>query len=86
LSMNSMPVISRCALEGFARAIEFLRERAIENVIDERGFSGAGDSGDDGEQTEGNRDVDIFQVVGGGAKDLNIFAVGGAARIGNGNF
>src|SRR6267143_3142399 len=67
----------------FGRAIEFLRERAIKNVVDERGLAGAGDASDDGEQTEGQRDVNILEIVGAGAENLYRFAVGAAALFGN---
>src|SRR6266852_1234229 len=39
------------------RAIEFLGERAIKNVVDESGFAGAGDASDYGEQAKRERDV-----------------------------
>src|SRR6266853_563794 len=58
--------------------IEFLRERAIKNVVDQGGFSGAGDAGDDREQAERKRDVNVFQVVRASAKNLDRFAVGAA--------
>src|SRR5712692_4305312 len=44
-------------------AVEFLREGAVENVVDEGGLAGAGDAGDHGEEAEGESDVDIFQIV-----------------------
>src|SRR5882762_1065726 len=69
----------------FLRAIEFLGEGAIEDVVDQGGFAGAGDAGDYGEQTEGERDVDIFEIVGARAEDLDGFAVGVAARFGDRN-
>ncbi len=34
------------------RAIKLLRQRAIENVVHQRGFAGAGNAGDDGKQAE----------------------------------
>ena len=71
--------------EGFARSVESLRERAIENVVDECGFAGPGDAGDDGEQAEGNGDVNVLEIVGGGTENLNAFSVGGAARVRNGD-
>jgi len=37
----------------FLRAIEFLARGAIEDVVDQGGFAGAGDAGDNGEQAEG---------------------------------
>src|SRR5467141_322485 len=67
----------------FGRAIEFLRERAIKNVVDERGFAGTRDAGDDSEQAERQRDVDILEIVGAGAENLYRFAVGAAALFGN---
>src|SRR5258708_1833338 len=69
----------------FLGAIEFLREGAVENVVDERGFAGAGDTGDDGEEAEGQRDIEILQIVCSGAEDLNCFAVEAAALFRNGN-
>ena len=36
----------------FARAVEFLGEGAIEDVVDEGGFAGAGDAGDDGHDAD----------------------------------
>src|SRR5882724_2255956 len=68
------------------RAIELLREGAIENVVDKRGLAGAGDAGDDGEHTERERDVDVFQIVGTRAENLDGFAIGAAAFFGDGNF
>jgi hypothetical protein len=44
----------------FHRAVKFRGEGAIQNVVDERGFAGARDAGDDGEKAERKRDVDIF--------------------------
>src|SRR5713226_8659908 len=67
------------------RAIEFLREGAVENVVDEGGFAGTGNAGDDGEQTEGQRDVDVLQIVGAGAENLDGFAVGATAFFGDGD-
>src|SRR5882762_8393309 len=69
----------------FLRAIEFLSEGAVENVVDQGGFAGAGDASDYGEQAEGERDINIFEIVGAGAEDLDGFAVGAAARLGDRN-
>src|SRR4029077_11548861 len=69
----------------FLGAIELLREGAVKNVIDEGGFAGAGDAGDYGEQTEGESDVDIFQIVGAGAENLDGFAIGAAALFRDGD-
>src|SRR6266404_6945767 len=70
----------------FRGAIELLREGAIENVVDERGLAGAGHAGDDREHPKRKRDIDVFQIVGAGAENLNRFAVGAAAFFGNGDF
>src|ERR1700738_1034770 len=67
------------------RAIEFLREGAVENIVDEGGFAGAGDASHHGEQAEGQRHVDIFEIVGAGAENLDGFTVGAAAFFGDGD-
>src|SRR5689334_718662 len=41
----------------------------VEGVVDQRGFAGAGDAGDAGEEADGDRDVDVLQVVAGRAAD-----------------
>src|SRR3954471_21410825 len=64
---------------SFLGAIKFLSERAVENIVDERGFSGTGNAGDHGEKTERKLHVDIFEIVGAGAEDVDGFAVGAAA-------
>src|SRR6266567_5442682 len=69
----------------FGGAIEFLREGAIENVVDERGLARAGNAGDDGEQPERKRDIDFFEIVRARTEDLNDFAIGAAALFGDGN-
>ncbi len=70
----------------FGGAIEFLCERAVKNVVDECGFSGPGDAGDDGEQAKRHRNVHVLQIVGAGAEDLYRFAVGAAALFWNCDF
>src|SRR6266849_1478415 len=70
----------------FRRAIELLCERAIKNVIDERGFAGAGNTGDDEEHAERQRDINFLEIVGAGAENLNGLSVGAAALIGDGDF
>ena len=54
---------------GFLRAVKFLRKRAIENVVHERGFAGAGNARYDGEQAKRDGNIHVFQVVGGGAHE-----------------
>ena len=79
------PASSRCAPGVFLRAVKFLRQRTVQDVVDERGLAGAGNAGDHGEQPKRQGDVDILQVVGVRAEDLDGFAVGAAAMLGNGN-
>ena len=43
----------------FHRAIELRGESAVQNIVHERGFSGAGDAGDDGQQAE-RKSTSIF--------------------------
>ncbi len=67
------------------RAVEGLRQGAIENVVHQGGFSGAGYAGDYREQAERQFQVDIFQVVGFAAEDAEEFSVGRAALGGHGD-
>ena len=69
----------------FHGAIQLLGKSAIEDVVDQRGFAGAGDSGDDRKQAERQSEVDILQIVGMSAKDLQGLAVGAAALLRNGD-
>src|SRR5208337_4075439 len=66
-------------------AIELLRQDAVENVVDQRGFSGPGDAGDNGEQAQRKGDIEILQVVGVRPEHLNHFSIGAAALGWNGN-
>src|SRR5882672_3599239 len=49
---------------AFHRAVERLRERAIENVVHQSGFSRAGNACNNGEQAERQFEVHVFQIVG----------------------
>ena len=40
-----------------------MRQRAIENVVDQRAFAAAAHAGDNGHDAERNADVDVLQVV-----------------------
>ncbi len=71
---------------GFRRAVEPLRERAIENVVDECGLAGTRNACDDGEQSKRQRNVHILQIIRARAKNLDGFAVGAAALFGDGDF
>src|ERR1700727_1189192 len=53
----------------FARAIEFLGESAVEDVVNEGAFAGAGDAGDHGHDAGGEHDGQVFQVVAARALD-----------------
>jgi len=52
----------------FIGAIELLGERAVKNVVDERGFARARDAGDADQALQRNADVDVLQVMLGGAE------------------
>src|SRR5579859_849301 len=55
----------------FHRTIEFPGEGAIENVVDKRGLAGARDAGNHGEQSQRKRHVNVFQIVGARAENLD---------------
>ena len=67
--------LKACDAVGFScpvfRLVELLFEEGIEGVDDEGAFPRAGDAGDAGEDPEGYIDVDVLQVVGPGALDLD---------------
>ena len=70
---------------GFG-AVELAGECAGERIDDERAFAGAADAGDADEQAKRNFDVDVLQVVGGGAGELQRAGLGRlAADGGDGN-
>src|SRR5712692_7663224 len=69
----------------FVGAVELLCERAIKNVVDERGFAGAGNAGDDDEHAERQRDINFLEIVRAGTEDLDGFAVEAAALFGDGD-
>ena len=77
LSMCSSPVIDLCCAGDHARAIEMPRERAMQNVLDERRLPRTRHTGHGDEQPERNLDVEIAQVVLARAEHANR-----AARIG----
>src|SRR4029077_6333542 len=68
-----------------AGAIELGRKSAVENVVHESGFSRAGNAGDDDEQAEGKRDVEVLQIIGAGAEDAEGLAIGSATLGRNGD-
>src|ERR1700728_2572890 len=58
----------------FARAVEFLGEGAVEDVVDEGTFAGAGDAGDHRHDADGEFDGKVFEVVAARAFDGDPFA------------
>ena len=72
-------------LAGAGFAVERLHQRAVEDLVDERGFAGAGDAGDAAEQVEGDLDVDAAQVVDAGAGEREVLAAGLAAVLRDGD-
>ena len=63
---------------GAGLAVERLHERAVEDLVDERGFAAAADAGDAAEEVEGDLDIDAAQVVEADAGELE--ALRGRAR------
>ena len=47
----------------FARAIQFLGQGTIENVIHQRGFARAGHSGNNRHHAQGKSDINILEIV-----------------------
>ena len=60
----------------FARAIETVGQRAVENVIDQRRFAGAGDAGDYGHHAQREGDVDVFQLFSRAPRTVIAFPLG----------
>jgi len=60
-------------------AVQRLHERAVEDLMDERGLAAAADAGDAAEEVEGDVYVDAAQVVQANAGELEEFAAGLAA-------
>ena len=57
------PLDSPAASRSGLGAIESSCERGIENVVHQRALAGARDSRDSDEHTEGDLDVDVFEIV-----------------------
>ena len=69
----------------FVRAVDLLGQRAVEDLVDQRGFSAARNAGDHGEQAERDLGIHLFQIVLARAADGQFLAVALAARRGDGN-
>ena len=63
----------------FAGTIELLGERAVQDVIDQSGFAGAGNAGDNRHHAERKDYVEILEVVLARAEDGDRFAIRAAA-------
>ena len=63
----------------FVRTVDFVRQRAIQNVVHQRRFPAAGDARHNNQPPQRELDVDPFQVVLAGIADANRFAVARAA-------
>ena len=70
----------------FRGTIELLRQRAIQNIVHQRGFAGAGNPGDHREQAQRKGDVNLLEIVRCGSQDLNGFAVLAAPFFRHRNF
>ena len=82
LSIWSTPLM-RLVLAGlFARAVELLGQRAIENVVDQGALAGAGDAGDDRHDAEREAGGEVLQIVAARALDRDPFARERARRFG----
>ena len=66
-------------------AVERLHERAVEDLVDQRGFAGAADAGDAAEEVERDFDVDAAEVVDARAGEAKDFAAGLAAVVRDGD-
>ena len=52
-----------------------LRERVVKNVFDERRLARTRNTGDDRQQSERKRDIDLFQVIRVSAGDRQVLSV-----------
>src|ERR1019366_5190616 len=62
-----------------ARTIELPGKRAVEDVVHESRFAGAGNTGDDGHHAERKNYVEILEIVGARAEDGDRFSIRAAA-------
>ena len=70
---------------GVGLAVQRLHERAVEDLMDERGLAAAADSGDAAEQVEWDVDIDAAEVVDAGSGEAEHLAAGLAAELGDGD-
>ena len=69
-----MPSIAVCAPGSSAARYSVLRERAVEDLVDERRLARPAHAGDGDERAERKRDVDVLQVVRARAADDDLAA------------
>jgi hypothetical protein len=72
-------------LAGSGLAVEKLHERAVEDLVDERGLAAAADAGDAAEQVERDVDIDAAEIVDAGSGEAKHFAAWFAAVFGDGD-
>ena len=84
--INVLGALDLCMRAGpLHRAVELLRQRAIEDVVHQSGLARARNSCDHGEHAQWQRHIDVLQVIRLRAKDGNGLAVGRAALLRDGN-
>ena len=68
---------------SLSRVVQALRQRGIEDVVDQRGLARAGDTGHGDEEPEREVDVEALQVVLGRALDAQLGRAGAATLVGH---
>ena len=63
LSICSIPSIDAVRARLVGRAVQLARQRAIEDLVDQRRLARAADAGDGDQHAERNLDVDVLEVV-----------------------
>ncbi len=69
----------------FPRAVKLFGQRAIKNVVHQRGFAGAGNAGDHRQQAQRKFDVDVLQIVFAARPGRDAFAVRARGARAHGN-
>ena len=69
---------------GSGRFLEFF-QIAVQHLVDQARFSRARYAGDADEHAQGNLDVDVLQIVGAGAGDLDATRCSSGLRLRAGN-
>ena len=74
LSSCSRPRMRLCVPGPHPRAVELVGDRLVEDLVDQRGLARARHAGDRREHAERDVDVDVLEVVLGGALDPHVAA------------